>query len=387
LDADLLDGVQGADYARISAANAFIANQTIISTTPRLLLNKSNEGTDAKIFDATLGSGGLLTFRTRTDADGAGINVLQLQRTGGLLIGRTGLPLGLSSADFLFANGGSGNFVVAAQDAFTSFAFERYNGSMTGSPTEILNAQPLGFLSFGAYSSTAATLRGPVFFGATATENWSATACGTSLSFTTTANGTVTGDATLVLQGTQAKVADGTAAAPPVTFITDPDSGGPHRIGTNHIGFGTNATLALGIDASQHIYGKALHNNASSPTGTSLQFIASGTYTPTLTNTTNVAASTAFQCQWMRVGNVVTVSGRVSVDPTAAGATVLGISLPLASNIGAVEDCAGTAFANAVAGQGAAIWGDATNDRASMEWVAVDLTNQGMSFTFTYEII
>lgn len=112
-----------------------------------------------------------------------------------------------------------------------------------------------------------------------------------------------------------------------------------------------------------------------------------GTYTPTLTNVTNLAASTAYQCQFMRIGNTVTVSGRVDVDPTAIGATALGISLPIASNFGATEDCAGTAFASGIAGQGAAIRGDAANNRAEMAWVTGDITNQPMYFTFTYQVI
>ena len=114
---------------------------------------------------------------------------------------------------------------------------------------------------------------------------------------------------------------------------------------------------------------------------------AAGKYTPTLTGVTNVGASTAYECQFSRVGNVVTVSGKVDVDPTAAGATELGISLPFASNFGAIEDCGGAAFATGVAGQGAAVNADAANDRARMQWVAVDVTNQAMFFSFTYEII
>src|SRR5438552_1367658 len=37
----------------------------------------------------------------------------------------------------------------------------------------------------------------------------------------------------------------------------------------------------------------------------------SGSYTPRLTNVANLSASTAYTCQWMRVGNTVTVSGKV----------------------------------------------------------------------------
>ncbi len=115
--------------------------------------------------------------------------------------------------------------------------------------------------------------------------------------------------------------------------------------------------------------------------------LAAGTYTPTLTNVANLT-STAFECQYMRVGNTVTVSGKVNVDPTlAATSTQLGISLPVASDFGAAEDCGGVAFAPGIAGQGAGILADATNNRAQMQWVSGDVTAQDMYFTFTYSVI
>lgn len=122
--------------------------------------------------------------------------------------------------------------------------------------------------------------------------------------------------------------------------------------------------------------------------GEATQIGPAGTYTPTLTNVANISASTAYQCQYMRLGNTVTVSGKVDVDPTTTlTPTQLGISLPIASNIGAVEDVGGVAFAPAIAAQGAAIVGDAANDRAEMQWIASDVTNQPMFFTFTYQVI
>lgn len=115
---------------------------------------------------------------------------------------------------------------------------------------------------------------------------------------------------------------------------------------------------------------------------------SSGTYTPTLTNVANIDGSTAYECQYVRIGNTVVVGFKVSVDPTlAATVTQLGISLPIASNIGAQEDCAGCAFASGIAGQGAAIIGDAANDRAQLEFVSADVTNQPMYGTFVYQVI
>jgi len=114
----------------------------------------------------------------------------------------------------------------------------------------------------------------------------------------------------------------------------------------------------------------------------------SGTYTPTLFNVTNMAASTAFACQYLRVGNTVVVSGRVNVDPTAAAAaTELGISLPIASNFGATTNCGGTANGDAVVSESASIEADAANDRAAMKWITTSLAAHDMFFCFSYTVI
>lgn len=120
---------------------------------------------------------------------------------------------------------------------------------------------------------------------------------------------------------------------------------------------------------------------------TGISDVTSGTYTPTLTNTTNIDSSTASACQYLRVGNTVLVSGKVSVDPTATAASALGISLPIASNFGATEQCAGSASSDSVASESAAIRADATNDRAEMAWVTTSTASADYYFTFAYRII
>lgn len=112
-----------------------------------------------------------------------------------------------------------------------------------------------------------------------------------------------------------------------------------------------------------------------------------GTYTPTLTNVANLTASTAFVCFYTKIGNVVHVNGTVDVNPTAAGVqTQLGISLPLASLLSAASQCAGVAQALSVGMESAAIIGDATNDRAQLDWIAGFTGNQKLYFNFAYEI-
>lgn len=160
------------------------------------------------------------------------------------------------------------------------------------------------------------------------------------------------------------------------------------RANSGDLLFSMGGTTRFGITDDGRIYGSALHNNASSVGGASNQFIASGTYTPTLTNTTNVSGSTAYVCQWLRVGNVVTVSGRVDIQPTSANVnTSLGVTLPLASNLSAAgsNDLAGVASAS---NQSVvyAIFADATNDRATFGGSPASASSTAVLFTFTYLI-
>lgn len=116
--------------------------------------------------------------------------------------------------------------------------------------------------------------------------------------------------------------------------------------------------------------------------------LKSGTYTPTLTNVTNIAASTATVCQWMRIGDVVTVSGSVDIDPTAAGACVLRMSLPVASNFTATSQAGGT-FSTTTSGQSdnGSIIANITSDVFELRFNAVNIANATYSFTATYQVL
>ena len=117
--------------------------------------------------------------------------------------------------------------------------------------------------------------------------------------------------------------------------------------------------------------------------------LAASTYTPTRSAESNLDSNvTMSEAQYMRVGNTVTVSGRFIADPTTTStATSFEITLPIASNIGAVEDVAGVAFCGSIAGQGAEIIGVVANDTAKIQWIAVDTTSQTWSYQFSYQII
>lgn len=115
--------------------------------------------------------------------------------------------------------------------------------------------------------------------------------------------------------------------------------------------------------------------------------LAYGTYTPTLTNGTNIAASVLNQdFIYMRVGSVVHVCGSVQVDVTTAGVlSDLSISIPIASNFGTSYDLNGNA--TTPGDYGASIIGDSVNDRAVMYLQPASAANLYWRIVFSYRII
>lgn len=113
----------------------------------------------------------------------------------------------------------------------------------------------------------------------------------------------------------------------------------------------------------------------------------SGTYTPTLTNGANVASSVSYRASYSRVGNVVTVGGRVEIDPTAAGAdTRLKISLPIASNLADNLDCSGMAI-DTFNPANAEIFADAVNNTAELQYFPANTSASVFQFVLIYNVI
>lgn len=143
---------------------------------------------------------------------------------------------------------------------------------------------------------------------------------------------------------------------------------------------GSSQTIAAGTGISV---------NSSSNTHTisfDADYITSGTYTPTLFNVSNVSSSTAYQCQYMRIGSVITVSGKIDIQPTSATVTTIGISLPIASSFTNDYQAGGTASPGNELFAGS-IKADATNDRAQLDFsipATGTTSTSSWFFTFTY---
>lgn len=116
------------------------------------------------------------------------------------------------------------------------------------------------------------------------------------------------------------------------------------------------------------------------------QTTASGTYTPTWTGLANVGSVTAFSCQYMRVGDTVTVSGWVTIDAVADNTpTSLSFSLPINSNTTSVNYLNGTGVQQG-GGAAASLSGYGANYGEFEVSPLVD-TAVNYSFHFTYRII
>lgn len=94
--------------------------------------------------------------------------------------------------------------------------------------------------------------------------------------------------------------------------------------------------------------------------------------------------------QFMRVGSIVTVSGVVTIDPTTtATLTEFQLALPIASNMTAIGDLAGSAAkysSGSTVIDAFEIYADATNDKARFIGYPIGVDSDTCTYTYTYQI-
>jgi hypothetical protein len=119
--------------------------------------------------------------------------------------------------------------------------------------------------------------------------------------------------------------------------------------------------------------------------------LTAGTYTPTVTNSTNVSANTPELVHYLRVGNQVSVTGSVSFTCTAStGATSLRLSLPVTSSIGATSDAKGIATPLSGALKVGIVAGNVGASEVTIQFnngTGASGSSDTYYFTFTYTVI
>lgn len=207
----------------------------------------------------------------------------------------------------------------------------------------------------------------------------------------TTSGGPITTSGTITIAGTLVAANGGTGATTLTGYVkgngTSAFTASSTIPSTDVSGLGTMSTQNANNVAITGGYLQTSRTSVTSPASTDGN-IFSGTYTPTLTNSANIDSSTAFQCQYMRVGGVVTVSGRVTIDPTSASTlTELSMTLPVTAALTDPEDLGGV-FASSSSGTGNCgnIRGETSTDRAQFQIIPDSATSRSYFFTFTYAV-
>lgn len=116
--------------------------------------------------------------------------------------------------------------------------------------------------------------------------------------------------------------------------------------------------------------------------------IASGSYTPVISNKTGIGTVTNEAGHYMRVGTVVTVTFSADIDFDTTTQFDWEVSLPIASNFTLLSDACGTFIINEgqLAGFEGRIFASVANDTARFESEHTNTGNRVVTATFTYVI-
>lgn len=117
------------------------------------------------------------------------------------------------------------------------------------------------------------------------------------------------------------------------------------------------------------------------------EFDFTGSYTPVASNLTNLDSAVPSVASWSRKGNVVTVSGRITLNATADNLdTGVELTLPFASNLANSEDISGTAATYTARQQSAAVLGNTSTDHAWFLYFNTAGTGD-VTFAYTFQYI
>lgn len=151
-----------------------------------------------------------------------------------------------------------------------------------------------------------------------------------------------------------------------------------------HYPFNHDSAVLYSFETKGLVYAKDGGDNLDTLTFGGLD----STFTPTLSSSTNVTASTVRTCHIVRVGNRVTGSGTVDITPTAASgtATIFYLSLAIPSNFSTTYDASGTATRAGASYEPGFVQADVSGDKLMIRFSATNTASGQLNYTFTYLI-
>lgn len=126
----------------------------------------------------------------------------------------------------------------------------------------------------------------------------------------------------------------------------------------------------------------------SASTGTDDGNVVSGTYTPTGMTSSGINTKTAEIHRWLRVGNIVTVSGSLRTTSVAPGSVYVALAIPINSSFTTLYQAAGGGGITGVSGTGAVVVMSAgyAND-VRVAWQSQSTAEEKIHYSFTYSIL
>jgi hypothetical protein len=396
LDADMLDGISSGSFARVDAASNFTTAPTISGNTVWHAGNDgAGSGLDADTLDG-LSSGSFLRLDATTtrstgfvtqfdntasatfNADSGVRNLAIVQPTAG----SDAFITFLVSSDFggYFGMGGAENDLVCGGWSYGNVRYRIWHSGNDGAGSG-LDADLLDGISSGSFARVDA-----------ATNFTTAPTINSATIWTSSNDGSGS--------GLDADLLDGLNSATAATVSTIVARDGSGHI--NAVYFNQSSSVEVPTIGSFFVENSGADGylrkislaNAKTQLGIpTVPTLADGTYTPTVTAILNTGGITALACQYLRVGDTVTVSGQVNFQVvTANSQSIIDISLPIASALSAQEQLAGVAERQYLTTENplsSPVYGNITNDRARLEFLSD--TDTGVThfwhFTFTYRVV
>jgi hypothetical protein len=204
-----------------------------------------------------------------------------------------------------------------------------------------------------------------------------------------TTSGTISGNTIILPSGSSSQGINATVSgAIPSTDVAISGNLVECRGANTATGIFLSATTVNSTIGANNVSG---FNTAMSPGVAKVSDPITGLYTPTLTNVANCGVLTPGECFYCQTGDVVTVTGQVTLTPTAAAntSTTFRMTIPVASALMAIRDLAGTAaaYGNFLLQQTSIGIGAATaTDEAEFRFGSNTTASTILSFQFSYVV-
>ena len=151
---------------------------------------------------------------------------------------------------------------------------------------------------------------------------------------------------------------------------------------------GATLTERMSINHNGRVwFSTALHNNSGGCGASStIGEICSGTWTTSINDGSNLQASTVGAGRYIRVGNLVTGTLSLQIDPTSATDLSFEFNIPIATNFTGDTDCMGTIGHAENPGTRVMLQADATDDRCRVLFRPQYSSNESIYVFFQYEV-